>query len=104
MDKRAAGFWTHMGVGVAVVGLLWLAGTTGARSHNWYELACCSDKDCGPVVEGVVTEDRAGVHVKGHGLMSPSDSRIRWSRDDQDHLCTSPSGKLLCVYRRPTGM
>jgi hypothetical protein len=43
------------------------------------------------------------VHVQGFGILSRSDSRLRTSRDDQDHVCQQP-GKLLCVYRKPNGM
>jgi hypothetical protein len=82
---------------------------TQARGHSWYETSCCSGKDCAPVEDGVVTEGPNGVHVQGFGLMSPSDPRIRWSRDDRDHLCVihgmpNTMSKLRCVYRRPNGV
>jgi hypothetical protein len=77
--------------------------STPARGHSWYEQACCSEKDCAPVPAGDVADKPDGVHVKGWGVLSPSDSRLRWSRDDRDHVCQQPN-KLLCVYRRPMGM
>ena len=76
---------------------------TFASAHSWYEAACCSSKDCKSVDDGAVLEMADGVHVKGWGVLSRSDSRLRWSRDDRDHICEQP-GKLLCVYRKPNGM
>jgi hypothetical protein len=78
----------------------------GARAHSWYEAACCSERDCVPVEEGVVVEKADGVHVQGHGILNRMDPRLRMSRDDRDHLCVAPhsSTKLLCVYRKPNGM
>jgi hypothetical protein len=74
-----------------------------AQAHSWYEVACCHERDCVPVEDGVVVEKTDGVHVQGFGILSRSDSRLRTSRDDQDHVCQQP-GKLLCVYRKPNGM
>ena len=78
----------------------------GARAHSWYEAACCSERDCVPVEEGVVVEKTDGVHVQGHGILNRMDPRLRMSRDDRDHLCIAQhsSTKLLCVYRKPNGM
>lgn len=79
-------------------------GATAAHGHSWYEDSCCSGIDCREVADGTVEERAVGVHVKGFGILSYSDPRLRWSRDDQDHLCVSISdGKLLCVYRKPKG-
>lgn len=96
-------------------GFLWLLATCTAfatvawailpaRGHSFYEPACCSERDCAPVADGVVVEKPDGVHVRGHDVLSRTDPRLRWSRDDRDHLCVSPSSKLLCVYRRPNGV
>lgn len=73
-------------------------------THSWYDDSCCSTVDCAPVEDGLVEEKAGGVHVKGFGVMSYQDSRLRWSRDEKDHLCISTLSKeLLCVYRRPKG-
>ena len=77
---------------------------TPANAHDWYDAKCCSGIDCAEVPNGTVEEKSDGIHVKGHGILSYTDSRLNWSRDDQDHLCVSKSsGKLLCVYRKPKG-
>jgi len=74
-----------------------------ALSHSWYEPACCSGVDCAPVADGIVEEREDGVHVIGYGILSYGDARLRWSRDEQDHMCVTQdaSHKLLCVYRKP---
>ncbi len=77
---------------------------TFASAHSWYEPSCCSQIDCYPVEDGTVLEKSDGVHVRGFGIMTLGDPRLRWSHDDQDHICSSRAGKLLCVYRRPKGM
>jgi hypothetical protein len=74
-----------------------------ALAHGWYEASCCSDRDCRPVPDEFVEETKAGVVVKGHGTLSSTDPRLRWSRDQRTHLCEEP-GKLLCVYRKPPSM
>jgi hypothetical protein len=90
----------------AVLLLALIAWANPLKAHAWYDAACCSDRDCKPVDDGVVAEKADGVHVQGHGILSRTDSRLRMSRDDRDHLCV-PSydkTKLLCVYRKPNGM
>lgn len=93
----------------AVLFLILIAALYGgsAFAHDWYEAACCSGQDCAPVPDGTVTETDHGVEVKGWGTMAESDSRLRWSQDDQDHLCIAKGGymwstrpKLMCVYRK----
>ena len=70
--------------------------------HGWYDLECCGDRDCYPVDSGVVKELKEGVVVQGFGILSYSDRRLRWSKDDRDHICAARSGGgLICVYRRP---
>lgn len=68
-----------------------------------YDPSCCNDTHCHPVEDGTVEDKRDGVSVTGFGILSYSDPRLRWSRDNGDHVCTS-NGKLLCVYRRPRDM
>lgn len=105
-------FWTIC-LAVSAIACLWIgliAISSEASSHSWYEVSCCSDRDCKPVADGVVVERADGVHVEGHGVLSRTDSRLRWSRDDSDHICeTAATGygtsrKLVCVYRKPNGM
>lgn len=85
--------------------LLWMLTVTPAAAHDlaWYEASCCHDQHCRPVDDGVVNEKTDGVWVDGYGILSYSDPRLRWSRDNNDHLCVNGT-KLICVYRRPKGM
>jgi len=93
---------------VIALALMLLASITPAGAHDWYESACCHNKDCKPVPDGVVTETADGVRVEGFGILSESDSRLRWSQDDRDHICAFPQStfgapvtkKLQCVYRK----
>ena len=96
----AGWFWLSL---ICIVFALMMFGVYKARAHSWYEPSCCSGKDCRPVDDGHVVEKADGVHVKGWGVLNRADSRLRWSRDDRDHVCENPA-KLLCVYRKPNGM
>lgn len=76
-------------------------------AHLWYENACCGDVHCRPVEDGTIVEKSEGVAVKGFGILSYGDPRLRWSQDSNDHLCIDTSSnnpKLICVYRRPKGV
>jgi hypothetical protein len=93
--------WAFCHVPPVVLGLALMTGNAGA--HQWYEAACCSDRDCAPVDDDQVRDTPdGGVDVDGFGHLNKSDSRLRLSRDYQNHLCII-GGKLLCVYRRPKG-
>lgn len=35
------------------------------RAHSWYAAACCSERDCAPVEDGVVIEKSDGVLAVG---------------------------------------
>jgi hypothetical protein len=97
--------WVVLACGVVVLLVLW----NSAKAHDWYEPACCSGSDCKPVSEDDVVERSDGVHVRGWGVLSRSDPRIRTSRDDASHICETQGGvlpysrKLYCVYMRPNG-
>jgi hypothetical protein len=97
--------WSGVGLRTAVIAacapiMIIVAGS--ACAHSWYEPACCSEGDCVPVDDGVVYEKVDGVHVQGWGVLSRTDPRVRWSRDDHDHVCAM-LGKRSCVYRKPNG-
>ena len=93
---------------LAALGMLVLQNVQ-VRGHGNYDPACCSDRDCHPVEENVVQERSDGVHVQGHGILSYTDLRLRWSKDDRDHVCEQSTGggvgakKLFCVYRKTKG-
>lgn len=79
--------------------------TSVATAHDWYEKSCCAERDCHPVDDDTVHETDRGVEIKGYGILSYSDPRLRWSRDNKDHICeSSVQNKLICVYRRPKGV
>jgi len=106
MERFTTNDWLLVAaIAIALMMLTWI---TPAGAHDWYESACCSGKDCMPVKDGVVTETADGVRVEGFGILSESDSRLRWSQDDRDHICAFNSStfgapvtrKLQCVYRK----
>jgi len=86
----------------ALVALMMLAAP--AAGHEWYDPACCNEVHCHPVADGVVQQLGFGVSVRldTHTLTIPySDPRLRWSRDDHDHICSNGS-QVYCVYRKPS--
>jgi hypothetical protein len=92
----------HVFVFIGVLVVILVLYNAAAKSHEWYEPACCSGLDCKPVHDADVVEIPDGVHVRGWGILSRTDPRIRTSRDDASHICQMP-GKLYCVYMKPNG-
>lgn len=92
----------------SLVILALLTSTSPTSAHDWYEFSCCGNRDCKPVPDDTVTETKDGVLIKGFGLVSETDPRLRWSQDDRDHICSQDissfgakvTTKLLCVYRK----
>ncbi|MEO1208441.1 MAG: hypothetical protein AAFX78_02765 [Cyanobacteria bacterium J06638_20] len=97
---------------------------TGVYAHSWYDLECCSERDCSPVGsdnisitdEGVLLTLDRGEHPFVFGeleaLIPWGDPRIRKSKDSEHHACIAPpvndfldgpdetniAGYVLCVY------
>lgn len=70
---------------------------TATLAHDWYDYDCCSDKDCGPIDESRVTQDKDGFLVDGK-FRFPKD-KIRPSQDGRFHFCQNPhTGTPLCLY------
>lgn len=73
-----------------------------ASAHSFYDWECCSDRDCGAVAEGAVTEESGGYRVTATGQFIDRDSpKVRMSPDGRWHLCVlggEPGGPVLCLY------
>lgn len=73
-----------------------------AAGHDFYSTACCSGKDCGPVLPGVVTWTPTGWLVAHLHLTVPfNDKRIQYSPPGVPafHLCMIGSSNMLrCIY------
>jgi hypothetical protein len=87
--------------GWATLGFLLSSGLGNA--HSWYDLSCCSEKDCHPVPQEELEQDGNGdwVHLptglRFHGSM------IKPSQDKHWHICYSPDNGIhkdipYCVY------
>jgi hypothetical protein len=90
-----------------------------AAAHEWYDPACCSEKDCAPIVaESVVVDDSGDyivtIEAGAHPLVELTQTwhwprlETRASRDSSWHGCVSSmrnaagQQRLLCLYA-PTG-
>lgn len=103
-EFSAAFFWLCMAVAACTQARGEEEHIHGLNVPDWYESTCCSNQDCHPVADGVVQNKLNGVEVKGYGMLSYTDPRLRWSRDLRDHICEpADHSKLLCVYRRFNG-
>ena len=89
-----------------------------AYGHSWYDSSCCSGNDCAMIETDKVTATDKGwwVHLeqKDHPLAPPEgidqiiyygEYKIRTSKDENFHLCLSPSvpGNIYCLYVPPMG-
>ena len=102
---------------VVIALLCFVIATTSALSHSWYDYDCCSDNDCGPVVDArqIPNVDptrppqlQVTIRIKGkeYTAVKPDDfpvSKIRESKDGLLHACISPfyPHGLLCLYMPP---
>lgn len=74
-----------------------------ALAHSWYDLACCSQKDCEPLDIESVTETETGYEVSYfskqgfpvRGFMPRE--KTRHSQDGRFHGCAT-STRFLCLY------
>lgn len=70
-----------------------------AFSHEWYDQACCSNRDCHPIpCEDIIEKGRILIY---QGL-SYSGSMIKSSKDALCHACmiksVTPPDHPLCIY------
>lgn len=87
-----------------------LSMSAAAQEHNhgkhaipdWYDSACCNQRDCKPVADGDVEfADMDGpiVRYKPTGNVFHR-SQFRRSQDERYHVCINPAGTSLCFYDR----
>jgi len=89
-----------------------------ANAHEWYDAACCSDRDCAPVDPSAVKAVEGGflvvVEPGTHPMLAEGQERIerfvehgnprlRQSQDNNYHVCLNPWRHVLCVYIPPLG-
>jgi hypothetical protein len=87
----------------AVIALSLMTPIHDAPEHWAYDNSCCGGRDCHQVPDGTVRETKAGVLIQGFGILDDHDPRLKWSKDEHDHLCINDNlhpPQLLCVYRR----
>lgn len=92
--------------GFAAIGLFLLsAGFSGrAWPHEWFDRACCSDRDCKPIDETSIQETPAGYLVKQSGETIPyADKRIKFSPDGRFYRCAAVPSHTICLYTPPRG-
>lgn len=94
-----------------------LCAPVAAQEHDltapghWYELACCSQRDCAPIRQEWVHTTPKGYFLRippgGHPMLTGSDvwqsqviefDRAKQSQDTEFHACIRPDGWLLCLY------
>lgn len=67
-------------------------------AHEFYDLSCCSERDCHSVPETAVTEAPDGYHYKTF-VIPYTDARIKESPDGHFHICENGVGNhIRCIY------
>ena len=79
-----------------VAGFL-LAAIGLAYPHSWCPIECCHDRDCAPYDSKDVAESPEGFMLKSTGEFVRRDS-VKFSPDEDFHLCRWPSGKIICFF------
>ena len=73
-----------------------------SRAHSWYDVQCCSEKDCAPVTD--TQEDGHGNLIVSSELGTvfvPNNFTRRPSQDEKDHICIiTYNGRTIpiCYY------
>lgn len=93
-----SGVWIGFVLGLGFAFMVATKASGHETKTGWmYDAACCGGSDCQPVKDGVVVPKADGIWVDGFGILSYTDMRVHWSRDDDDHVCARGM-KLYCVY------
>ena len=104
--------WLIFAAVLVVVGIVVFA--TGARSHSWYPMECCSGEDCAEVTSTAFTTPvstadlpQLVVTTKMGTAIVPYGFKFRESKDGRMHACMktydrNPSTRLLCLFVPPT--
>ena len=98
--------WFDIVIGISAALVIIGGIVSQARSHDWYDQECCSDKDCAPVEEVKFFQDEAGnasvsVRTKfGFAEGQLKHISIRPSKDDEYHACiiTYHAAFIRCLY------
>ena len=75
-----------------------------ALAHSFYELECCSGRDCKPVSDDEVRPTKEGWLVKTTGEIIKYNSwPVKHSPDGRFHRCAGlgnfgPEGRTQCLY------
>lgn len=71
--------------------------------HSFYDLDCCSDKDCYVLPDGHIQESAEGYVIPetGEVLAYHNNSRVRFSPDGKWHRCSfngMKGSRTICLY------
>lgn len=94
---------------IAVLLLILFVSATFAFGHSWYDLDCCSQRDCAPADEVVFNGDGATIvtitlNEKKYTIVYPKNfpkDKIRPSHDGKYHGCAQVNVEPpapLCLY------
>lgn len=88
---------------ITAIALYWVAFASLAWAHSWYDGDCCSEADCTKSSE--VEELKGGYWIKEtQEFVSEKDPRVRWSKDQDFHVCRPASwDHVRCLYRPQPG-
>jgi hypothetical protein len=93
---------------------LWML-VARVMAHDWYPTECCSGIDCAPVMStsyvasaildghdrGRLPMPRMVVTTSRGTFVLPDDMPRRVSKDNRMHVCSSNTGRVLCIFEPP---
>ncbi|WP_262032251.1 hypothetical protein [Microvirga sp. Mcv34] len=77
-------------------------GVSGAVAHDWYPVACCSQRDCRHLEEAkgeTVLETPGGWQLWDGRIVPRATARL--SPDSLFHLCERPDKRIICFFAPP---
>jgi hypothetical protein len=78
------------------------SGLSAAAAHDWYPVACCSQRDCRHLEEAkgeTVLETPKGWQLWDGRLVSRGSAKL--SPDSLFHLCELPDRRIICFFAPP---
>jgi len=87
---------------MVTVAIALLLSPAGSLAHDWYPIACCSEKDCRPLAEAKgesVLESTKGWELWDGRTIPRSNAKL--SPDGKFHLCEDPAKHILCFFAPP---
>lgn len=89
---------------LSLIAVVLVSGPFGSMAHDWYPVACCSQRDCRHLEEAkgeTVLETAKGWQLWDGRIVPRNTAKL--SPDSLFHLCELPDKRIICFFAPPGG-